>query len=51
MLYTFPAYNKSIEAKSIDEATKELHNQLDNDRKNQELPDDSDIPRKSKKVS
>ena len=46
MLYTFPGYNKVIEAKSIDEATKELHNQLDNDRKNQELPVDSDKIRK-----
>lgn len=51
MLYLFPAYNINIEADSIEEATEKLHNQLGNVWKSKESPNDTDIVRKSKKVS
>lgn len=49
MLYTFPKYNVSIEADSLEDAVKKLHNSTKNE---PERPDKQDTPPlKSKKVS
>lgn len=53
MQYTFPEYNKVIEADSLQEATEKLYSELNQDVwENQKNPDDTAIRRaKWKKIS